>query len=302
MTDQIFSINTFILRSNNDDYYENKIKKIIVKKKIGEGSYGLVFLLNNNHVIKIFKNSTLKNTILNESSFLLPIKNENRELIFYYKYINNKKENNFIINLYAIGLIKDTIIDKSENYETNSYFIILPYCISFYNNFNIYNSALLHKNNGLNFTLNVMKRLVQISEFLETNYNIINIDFKLNNFMFSEKSKNLNNLIMIDFSIIKNKSKKKYNIENKYYIWPYNENVSLEYIPPYSICINGLELLFGHDEVIQLPNKNKMNYFLKNIQNKNSYAHTIFYNGIVKKINSINFLKLFESNYQAYLS
>ncbi len=295
MDNQIFVINTFILKSNNDEYEENKIKKIFVKKKLGEGSYGLVFLLDNNHVIKIFKNSTLNNTILNESSFLLPIKNENRELIFYYKYINNKKENNFIINLYGIGLIKDMIIDHDQQYDINSYFIILPYCISFYNNFNVYNSQLLHKHNGLNFTLNVMKRLIQISEFLEINYNIINIDFKLNNFMFPEKTKNLNNLIMIDFSIIKNKSKKKYNIENKYYIWPYNENVSLEYIPSYSICINGLELLFGYDEVIQLPNKNKINYFLKNIEKKNKNAYTIFYNGIVKKINTLDFSKLISS-------
>jgi hypothetical protein len=295
MTDQVFVLNTFILRSNDSEYDENKMKKIIVVKKIGEGNYGLVFLLNNNHVIKIFKNSTLTNTILNESSFLLPIKNENRELIFYYKYINNKKESNFIINLYGIGLIKDTLIDNNQTYDINSYFIILPYCISFYNNFNLYNSALLYKNNGLNFTLNVMKRLLQISEFLENNYNIVNIDFKLKNCMFPEKTKNLNNLIMIDFSIIKNKSKKKYSIENKYYIWPYNENVLLEYIPPYSICINGLELLFGYDEVMQLPNKNKMNYFLKNIEKKNKNAHTIFYNGIIKKMNSNNFSKLISS-------
>ena len=295
MADQVFVLNTFILRSNDKEYDENKMKKITVKKKIGEGNYGLVFLLDNNHVIKIFKNSTLNNTVLNESSFLLPLKNENRELIFYFKYISNKKENNFIINLYGIGLIKDTLIDNNQTYDINSYFIILPYCISFYNNFNLYNSALLHKNNGLNFTLNVMKRLLQISEFLENNYNMINVDFKLKNFMFPEKTKNINNLIMIDFSIIKNKSKKKYSIENKYYIWPYNENVLLEYIPPYSICINGLELLFGYDEVMQLPNKNKMNYFLKNIEKKNKYAHTIFYNGIVKKINSINFSKLISS-------
>ena len=117
MTNQGFVLNTFILRSNDKEYDENKMKKIIIKKKIGEGNYGLVFLLTNNHVIKIFKNSTLNNTILNESSFLLPIKNENRELIFYYKYINNKKESNFIINLYAIGLIKDTLIDNNQNYN-----------------------------------------------------------------------------------------------------------------------------------------------------------------------------------------
>lgn len=296
MEKQVFNIPTLIIKSNHNNYKENTNKKIILKQNLGEGSYGLVFLLDNNHVIKIFKNSISTNILKNETNFLIPINNENRELLFYYKYIKSKKMvNNYIINIYAIGIIKDIFEYNSILYNKNSYFIILPYCISFYNNFNLYNSALLYKNNGLNFTLNVMKRLLQISEFLENNYNIVNIDFKLKNFMFPEKTKNLNNLIMIDFSIIKNKSKKKYSIENKYYIWPYNENVLLEYIPPYSICINGLELLFGYDEVMQLPNKNKMNYFLKNIEKKNKNAHTIFYNGIVKKMNSNNFSKLISS-------
>jgi len=114
MNDQSFILKIYILRSSNDNYIENKYKKIKIIKKIGEGSYGLVFLLSNDHVIKIFKNSTIKNTILNESNCLIPIKNENRELIFYYKYIDEKKENNYIINLYAIGLIKDIIICKSK--------------------------------------------------------------------------------------------------------------------------------------------------------------------------------------------
>jgi predicted Ser/Thr protein kinase len=70
---------TFIIKSNSDEYIENKIKKINVKENIGEGSYGVVFLIQNEHVIKIFKNSTLHNTILDESNYLIPIKNENRD-------------------------------------------------------------------------------------------------------------------------------------------------------------------------------------------------------------------------------
>lgn len=293
MSEEPFVLKLFILKSDNKEYIENKVNKILVKKKIGEGSYGIIFLLDNDHVIKIFKKSTLENSILTESNYLLPIQNENRELIFYYKYINKKKENNFIINLFAIGLIRDIIVDKTNTLDINSYFIIMPQCVSFYNNFNIYNAQLINKKNGLNFTLNVMKRLLEISQFLENKFNIVNIDFKLNNFMFSEKSKNLNNLIMIDFSIIKKKSKKKIEMDKKYYIWPNNKFIYSEIIPPYSSCINGLELLFGHKEVLDLPNEKKINYFLEVIKNKNDNAYKIFFNGLVLKINTENFLKMF---------
>jgi serine/threonine protein kinase len=254
MSSQSFQLNLLILKSDHKDYQENKNKKIIIYKKIGEGSYGLVFLIQNDHVIKIFKNSNYNKTILNETNYLLPIENENRELIFFFKYMNKTKEKNLIINLYAIGIIKDIIIDNNIKLDKNSYFIILPLCIPFYETFNIWNIPLLNKKNGINFTLNVMKRLVEISLFLENKYNIINLDFKLNNFMLNKKSKNLNDLIMIDFSIIKKKVKKTYDINKNYYIWPEGNSQIIDHIPSYSICVNGLELLFGHNEVLDLPN------------------------------------------------
>ena len=295
MIDQSFSLKIYILRSSNDFYIENKYKKIKIIKKIGEGSYGLVYLLNNDHVIKIFKNSTLKNSILNESNCLIPIKNENRELIFYYKYIDEKKENNYIINLYAIGLIKDIIIDNANSIELNSYFIILPLCKPFYNSYNIFNTQLIDKKNGIKFTIKIMKRLIQISDFLENKYNIVNLDFKLNNFMFKNNSNDLENLIMLDFSIIKKKTKIKYNIDNNYYIWPKNNNILIEYLPPYSTCINGLELLFGHKSIINIRNDNKLDYYLKIIKDKDKNTYNIFFNGLVLKINTENFLKMLNS-------
>ena len=297
MSYQSFIVNSVILRSNNIDYQENKKKKIIIKNKIGEGSYGLVFLIQNDHVIKIFKNSTHDTAILNESNYLLPIKNENRELIFFLKYINNQIEKKYIINLYAIGLTSDIIIDNNIKLDINSYFIILPLCIPFYTTFNILNVPLINKTNGINFTLNVMKKLVEISLFLENKYNLINLDFKLNNFMFNKKTNNLNDLIMIDLSIVKKKSfKKKYDNEIKYYIWPDENPQILEHIPSYSICINGLELLFGYDEIKLFPNKNKIIKLLKIIELKNNNVYYIFYNGLILKSNTKKFLELFFEN------
>lgn len=285
MNQDFFTLNTFIINSNHEDYQEKKNKKIIIKKKIFEGSYGMIFLLNNDHVIKIFKDSTQNNTILNESNYLLPLVHENRELIFFYKYKSDNTDKNFLISLYCIGILKDIIIDKNIKLDLNSYFIILPYCIPFYEIFNVYNLSLLNYKDGITFSLNVMKRLIDISEFFKKKYDLVNLDFKLNNFMFDKKINNLNNLIMIDFGIIKKKNKKKYDIIDKYYIWPNTNNIQLSYLQSYSICINGLELLFGKDQVVNLPNIIKINNFLNILKKTNKSLYKIFYNGLITKIN-----------------
>jgi len=287
MNKDSFSLKTIILKSNNSNYIEGKNKKLNIKNKIGEGSYGIVYMLDNQHVIKIFKNSTTNNTILNETNYLIPLKNENRELIFYYQY---KSNNNYIITLYAIGIIKDKFID--DKIELNSYFIILPYCIPFYNMYNFWNKPLINDSLGIDFTVNVMRRLTEISKFLETKYEYIYLDFKLNNFMFSKKSLDLDDLVMIDFSILKKKVKnKRYDINKKYYLWPNGNNIVLENIPAYSISINGLELLFGHNKLLDFPNENKINIFLKLIKAKNEELFNIFHNCIHQNINTETLLK-----------
>ncbi len=298
------NVQTLIIKSNHPDYEENMNKQIKIKKKIGGGSYGLVFSLDNEHVIKIFKDSTLNNTILNETNYLLPIKNENRELIFFFKFKNAKKEHNYIISLYAIGLMRDKITYENTKFDENSYFIILPYCTPFYETHKILNSPLIYSSNGIKFTLEVMRRLLELSEFLETKYDYVNIDLHLDNFLFAHKSKDLKDLIMIDFSIIKKNFKsKKYNVNNnKYYIWPNENNLPLEYMPSYCISMNGLELLFGHNRLIEFLNKDFINYSLKVIQSKNKHIYNIFYNGLVLKITTQKFIKLINHFFANHIS
>ena len=267
MNNQLFK--GLILKSNHIDYPENKSIKIYIKKFLDEGSYGLIFLIQNNHVIKLFKNSTQTNAILNESNYLIPTKNENRELIFFLNYINKLLNNNkYITEIYAVGIIKDIIMFNSIKLSVNNYFIILPLYIPFYNIFTIYNIPLIDKHNGLSFTLKIMERLLEIAFFLETKYNLINVDSKLSNYMFICNDNNLNNLIMIDFSIIKKINLKKYNVTNKYYILPYGNNLLIQHFPSYSVCINALELLFGYNKIRELPDSDKINYYLSIIKKK----------------------------------
>ncbi len=304
------AISTFILKSSNKNYLENKNKKIILKKKIGEGAYGVVYEiespLNQKHVIKIFKRPTSDKLVLKESNQLIPLENENREILFYYKYINSKKhENNYIISVYAIGILKTQFKMNNIIIDKNNYFIILPYCISFYKIFDIYNKPLINQPNGLIFTLKIMKRLLEASNYLEKTHNVINLDLKINNFMFPLNSHNLNDIVMLDFSIIKKKDNDKneniYNVNQTYYIWP-EPPVLLDHIPSYSICINGFELLFGYKNIAKISDNNnkhalyKIGEFLQIIKKndiiKNKPIYNIFYNGLIQKVTTIELLIL----------
>ena len=277
-------LSLLIIQTNNVKYKENQKLKISLVKKLGEGQYGIVFLLSNLDVIKIFKNSCLNNTILDESNCLLPTKYENRELNFFFKYIKDKPSK-YIVNIYAIGLVKNIL----QDINIDSYFIILPYCIPFYNIYNICNNPLINMPNGIKFTIAIMKKLLNISRFLEEQYNLINLDFKISNLMFNKEDKNL---IILDFSIVKKKSNKKYNFKNKYYIWPFDTDMLLENLPSYSICINGLELLFGKDNIRNIYS-DKINYYLNILKkDKELKIYNIFLNGLILKINTPDMIRL----------
>ena len=143
--------------------------------------------------------------------------------------------------------------------------------------------------NGIKFTIAIMKKLLNISRFLEEQYNLINLDFKISNLMFNKEDKNL---IILDFSIVKKKSNKKYNFKNKYYIWPFDTDMLLENLPSYSICINGLELLFGKDNIRNIYS-DKINYYLNILKkDKELKIYNIFLNGLILKINTPDMIRL----------
>jgi hypothetical protein len=293
----------FIIKSNCSIYNEYEEIIINIKKKIGEGTYGSIFEIDNDNVIKIFKNSLQDNTLLKETVNILPYSNENRELIFFNKVldenINTQYENTkYIIKILAIGYIKHKIIDKNNIFEVNSNFIIIPLAYPFYNIYTILNKPLI-KNDNYIVAINFMKRLLQICLFIETKYKQVNLDLILNNCVFNKNTfVNFDSLILLDFSLIKSieqdpKFNKKYFDNTNYYIWPVDNDYNLSNIHSYSICINGLELLFGRDEIkSSLPSKNKINYYLKILRNLNENVYELFLNGLSLKIDTKSLLEL----------
>ncbi len=337
----LFTSNVQIILSKNKvEYPEDKIIKLNFENEIGEGSYGIVYKLNKDYAIKIFKNCTLGHIDLSTNEpELLPKNNENRELLFYFELLKknmdiHKKSINHILQPYAIGVIKENIkytIPRLDEYnrlntqltnnvkiENNTYFVILPLCIPFYkvvpvknnqlidlessnNNFeNIVHNNIPNIPFGIYFVLNIMKYLSIASIYLEDEFKIYNLDFKINNIMFLKSNENISyeNLIVIDFGLIKhiyNNHIPKldtyifdYNdsISQKYFIWPYSGTALVSQIPSYSICIVGLELLFGKKEIEKLPSYRLVRKLIEKMRLIDNSLYNIFYEGIINKINT----------------
>lgn len=269
----------YLLYSNNKIFKINTYYKLNIINKIGEGSYGYVYEINNDNVIKIFKNNTnLINNNKNEK--IIPYKNENRELNFFINFIkNNFNKNNYIININAIGIIK---YSNEEHLKiNNNYCLILPKCKSIINLIKLWKIPLIKNKEGKELVLKFMKRLIEIELYLNENFKITNIDIKLNNYMIlNTKKLDINNILAIDFGLIlKNKKNVKYNINTNYYIWPKGKDINLNYISTYAICINGLILFLGEKNMINLSLKDN----LKKIKDDNEF-YNIFYNGLLLKI------------------
>ncbi len=326
----LFSVYSQLLFSkNNTEYPENKDVKVVVDEELGEGSYGKVFKTTHYHAIKIFKNCTMGRVNLSlHEECLLPTNDENRELLFYFEMMRKNKNilqssYHHVLQPYAIGYTKEDIFYK-EKIEKYTYFVILPLCTPFYKKVPIKNMELLSipKRNilfellhihtdsyshshlydshfGIYFVISVMKMLCKASLYLENEFKIYNLDFKINNMMFltfdSENSLSRNqhvdfeNLIVIDFGLIKHNPTVStifsYDdlIQQKYFIWPYSGTTLLYHIPSYSICINGLELLLGKKELEHLPSYRNMKRLLQKLKNIDYTLYSIFYEGLIQK-------------------
>ena len=286
-------IQCYILYSKINNYLPSKYYNLKLINKIGEGNYGIVYELNKNYVVKIFKNSFANSNINNESNSLIPLKNENREINFFIQYLNNKQNtnNSFFIDVKAIGVIIKDCDLYNIKVNKDSFFMIMPSCISIYNLLNLWKKPLINEKNGIELILNIMKRMIYIQLYLYNEYKLFNLDIKLDNFMIDRKKKlSIDNIINIDLGLIKTKTSETYSFNYNYNIWPKGDNLNLDKIPSYSLCINCLEILLGKKIL-----NNMNNIYIReqlNILKNNVEVFNIFYNGLLLKLNLKQLLKL----------
>tara|TARA_B110000037_G_scaffold220078_1_gene286792 strand:- start:84 stop:983 length:900 start_codon:yes stop_codon:yes gene_type:complete len=296
-------INCFILYSKTNNYTANKYYNLNLLAKVGQGGYGIIYEINKNYVIKIFKKSSIDTNINTEGNELIPTKNENREINFFTSYIKHKNVNsNYIIDIKAIGIICENYKIDGILIKKNTFIMIMPICVSIYKLLDLWKKPLINHKQGIEIVLNIMKKIINIQMYLSEYYNIINLDIKLDNFMIENKKKLLiENIINIDLGLIKTKNTNNYKLNYDYSIWPIGENIKLDKIPSYSICINGLEILFGNKFIE--TSKNMTVSEKLNILKNNKDIYNIFYNGLLLKLNLkqlqhliINYLKTINNN------
>ena len=284
----------YILYSINNNFTINNYYKIKLIKKIGEGSYGYVYEINNDLVIKIFKNYTkiIKN---DDEDSIIPKKNENREVNFFISYMNNNiKNNTYLIKINCIGVIK---FNNFNNYDIiNNFCLLLPSCNPVLKLINQWKMPLIKNNYGKEIVLRLMKRLIEIELHLNENYNVSNLDIKLSNYMINKYNTiDIKNIIAIDFGLTINKNKKiNCSYKTDYYIWPEN-NIELEYFPSYSICINGLILFLGLKTIKKITIESNLKYIKDDLD-----FYQIFYNGLILNIKCKDLNILIDKYFKKY--
>jgi len=293
-----------IHHSNLQNYITNKEYEIIAIKTIGNGGYGYIFLTNQNDVIKIIPENP--NELKDDYS-------DFTEENVIQKIIENK--NNFKINNnnYAIGkivqnkdfsqedkkplnpiefIVNTTEIEKSEIiystittnrkkqkfalYETNTV-IIMPYYLCFYNYIEIFPNRKQFRSEQI--ILFFLSKLIQSIDELLT-INIINIDIKMNNIMFTKKM----DIKIIDYGLTKSFDNLYSKIETdvKYYVWSNNPEFNYNNQLCYMLSIFALEIIFDK----RVPD----------IQNNPEYIKYVLYDFLSQQYISAEIKKLLKES------
>lgn len=310
-----------LLTKNLFQFPENREVPLRLDRALGEGSYGYVFQTHEQYAIKIFKNSVCGATTLStlhgeehDQDHIFPEDDENRELLFYIRLLQRNPELytcsiHHVLQPYAVGLTTSelSLPDCEIRIAPHTYFVILPLCIPFYEAIPIRGIPLLSNplpDFEVQFVLQVMHKLCIASKYMEDEFQLYHLDLKIGNIMFlkpmeggREKHIPLEELIVLDFGLIKHASSEEekhqsfaYHSGIHYFIWPFSKTTVLQNIPAYSICMDGLELLFGKKMIDKCPSYKISRKIMKDLIDHDKELHDLFQLGFQQTC-SISHLK-----------
>jgi serine/threonine protein kinase len=271
----MYDVSIFTLLSSNDEHYkfrENKTIKIV--EKIGEGSIGLVFLLDNGHVLKIYKNSVASLTKLKESHSILPKPNENREIQLFFKIIRYKIKGVGIVQPYSLGTISKEFVFNETIIKNGTYFSVLPF-------YEKINRDVLVKYN----LLDLIKEIIESELNIEKHLQVFHLDIKLENLV-------LNNgkLMLIDYNLTKSISSGDMALDTNHFNT--DKNCKLKLIPLYYVFLLVISLLFNTKKVY-FNDYVLVNYLFILSKKLDSCIYLIIYNGLALKYEILGFKRRF---------
>lgn len=278
----MYNISIFTLLSNHQKTYKvREEKKVQLIQKIGEGSNSFVYKLDNDHVIKIYKNSIAGSTQLIESYSIMPSSNENREIQLFFKIIKYNIDELGIVKPFCMGIINEDIILDDNNIKKGTYFSIIP----FYNK--------IDRNILIKYNLcDLLNEIIESELIIEKYLQVYHLDIKIENLVQYN-----NKLMLIDYHLTKSINNGNIPINTNHFNT--DKNIKLKLIPLYYIFLLIISLLFNSKK-IYYNNKVLINYLYilsKKMTNElKCNMYSIIYNGISLKYDTLGFYRkyLFE--------
>jgi len=279
--------------SNNIHYFNNLLLELNQKNiyEIFENNYNKEGLNEFKFFYKLLDKINHHNIPIPIAYGILKFNKKNSLSNFKNKFNNNihndltftNNSDNYNINYYISSDSIQNYYSNSESItDTNKYFIfiILPLYNHIKNNynFNIYNTE--------NFLINLINVLLSIEKYIQTNFNLTNLDIKLDNILID----NFNNFKIIDFGLIININDQ--NIldnHNNYFIWPKKPS-KINKICLYSIFLLIYQILFKNinNEIYnQIYNNDNPYNLLYNIKNNFTYSDNFIF--ILDNLLNMNF-------------
>ena len=280
----MYNISIFTLVSNDQETYKvRREKQIKLTEKIGEGSNSFVYKLNNEHVIKIYKNSIAGSTQLIESDSIMPSSNENREIQLFFKIIKYNIDESGIIKPFCMGIINEDFILDDNNIKKGTYFSILP----FYNK--------IDRNILIKYNLcELLNEIIESELIIEKYLQVYHLDIKIENLVQYN-----NKLMLIDYHLSKSINSGNMAVNTNHFNT--DKNIKLKLIPLYYIFLLIISLLFNSNKIYY--NNNVLINYLYILSKKMSgnikcNMYSIIYNGISLKYDTLGFYRkyLFEKN------
>ncbi len=334
--------NVYMIDSKIDKYKSDGRYEFSFYQKLGSGSYGVVYDIGEGCVVKIFFHSILGKTVFEEKPSVIPYKNENRELAFYFRLMKEDIQthlNHHILPPLGIGYLTDELKLDSYTFQKYTYFVILPLCVPFHKIYKIRNHPLLHHKDGKRFVYEFMFKLLKANSYLENQYDIIHLDIKLTNIMylydssstllfkddiikpFKKESKTIlpfqfhEKMMLLDYSLIKKKKQNgnesifqldefdKQNGNFQYYIWPNeNENFMIRHIPTYSLGVSVLEILLGKEKAMKSPSMENRIEMIEEIYQKYNDIGYLLKKSLIEKMNIEEMFQMVQNLYQKFYS
>ena len=280
----MYNISIFTLVSIDQETYKvRREKQIKLTEKIGEGSNSFVYKLNNEHVIKIYKNSIAGSTQLIESDSIMPSSNENREIQLFFKIIKYNIDESGIIKPFCMGIINEDFILDDNNIKKGTYFSILP----FYNK--------IDRNILIKYNLcELLNEIIESELIIEKYLQVYHLDIKIENLVQYN-----NKLMLIDYHLSKSINSGNMAVNTNHFNT--DKNIKLKLIPLYYIFLLIISLLFNSNKIYY--NNNVLINYLYILSKKMSgnikcNMYSIIYNGISLKYDTLGFYRkyLFEKN------